>query len=131
LGIFPLVQLEHPVAVHVIVDDGQTAPLQSTGGIELPQAPLESQGPLQQSVGAEHIFPRPHAGHVPPPQSMSVSIPSFFPSWHGLAPPVPDDVLLVPPDEVLLAPPVPDDVLLAPPVLELDDVVVAPPPPRR
>ena len=42
--------------------------------------------PLVQSAPAAHILPVAHVGQVPPPQSMSVSVPSLMPSvqlgWH-------------------------------------------------
>jgi hypothetical protein len=40
--------------------------------------PLQS--PVAQSVGIAHFFPTAHATHVPPPQSVSVSLPSCMPS---------------------------------------------------
>ena len=40
---------------------------------------------LSQSVGAAQPFPSPHAGHAPPPQSMSVSLPFSSPSLHVAA----------------------------------------------
>src|SRR6185437_10786909 len=35
-----------------------------------------------QSESALHVLPPSQGGHVPPPQSMAVSSPSFTPSWH-------------------------------------------------
>jgi hypothetical protein len=43
---------------------------------------VESQTVLTQSVFVEHFRPVAHGGHVPPPQSTSVSFPSFMPSVH-------------------------------------------------
>lgn len=43
---------------------------------------LPSQRLEEQSVPAEHASPVPHAPHVPPPQSTSVSAPFFKPSLH-------------------------------------------------
>jgi hypothetical protein len=40
------------------------------------------QKPLLQSVAKPQVWPAPHAGHVPPPQSMSVSLPFLTPSRH-------------------------------------------------
>jgi hypothetical protein len=36
-----------------------------------------------QSVNVLHFFPPPHPGHIPPPQSTSVSLPSMTPSPHA------------------------------------------------
>jgi hypothetical protein len=37
------------------------------------------QTPLSQSVTATQALPEAHAPHAPPPQSVSVSVPSLFP----------------------------------------------------
>jgi hypothetical protein len=57
----------------------------------LQQAPLTQWlNALAQSEGCWHIFPPPHPGHTPPPQSMSVSLWFLIPSSQahliGMAP---------------------------------------------
>lgn len=43
---------------------------------------FDTQGPFAQSVSAAHFNPGAHFGHVPPPQSLSVSPPFEMPSVH-------------------------------------------------
>jgi hypothetical protein len=49
--------------------------------------------PLAQSASSLHWSPSGHGGHASPPQSTSVSMPSFLPSAQVgcAAPPVPDE----------------------------------------
>src|SRR2546425_405868 len=75
---------------------GQTAPPQSTSVSEPSfccsphwRARQRSEVALQaleaQSASTLHCLPTAQAGQVPPPQSTSVSLPSFWWSAHGLA----------------------------------------------
>jgi hypothetical protein len=95
------------------------------------------ESPAAQSFITAHPFPIPQAGQTGPPQSTSVSCPSWIPSWHcpasppASAPPAPvlDDVLPLD-DPLELADPLELDgapLLDAP--LELNDVLVPAEPP--
>jgi hypothetical protein len=46
------------------------------------QTPLAQASVLTQSLLTEHVLPVAQGGQLPPPQSTSVSLPSFMPSVH-------------------------------------------------
>jgi len=68
---------EHTWQTPVVVLQAGVAPPQFASLEQAAQKPPE-QLPLWQSVPDEHPSPLMHAGHVPPPQSTSVSAPSFW-----------------------------------------------------
>jgi hypothetical protein len=45
--------------------------------------PLSRQLAVSQSAATRHVFPGPHAGQIPPPQSTSVSEPPRMPSMQS------------------------------------------------
>ena len=65
------------------VDVGLVAVLHVVGAGEL--ADLPRQMSLTQSLPSLHVSPAWHGGHIGPPQSTSVSSPSWTPSWHVAA----------------------------------------------
>src|SRR6202044_3308554 len=68
---------------------GRAQPLRSRPGPGYMQVPVARQAPLAQSVSAMHVLPDAQGGHAPPPQSTSVSVPSFMPSAQVAAPQLP------------------------------------------